>query len=470
MSRWARSFGPWTVLDHGLPGGEGQDAKYRQCDLQGGDHALVAGTSSPMIPLRSTIGTRSRPRCIDPQHPPQGGVSVAATLADHGRTRSDLPAVVDDLLREPKADDRYPPSQPSPDGRLANPIRSDQHGVLPGAGKPERADNPRRKEHQGVEQGGRAVGGERPEPSNKALPLLPLLQLIRIARVGDARRAGRFRSRSGRGPIRPDRPRPRPSAGRARPQRRPARPASRRPAARRPRRTAGGSSIRQRSKPSGSAGGSGSRAGCAPRPASRPRGSSRGPAAPAVGGSGDGDTDTSACVYGLRGERITASAGPISMIRPRYITAIRSAMTQASDRSWVMNRYVSPRSSRRSSISRSSSVRIDTSSIDTGSSATMTLRPHTSAPAMTTRWRWPPDSSCGIAARESAAGRRPAASSAADDPLVPLAPRSPMPLTIERLRDEVVDRLLRVERLVRVLEDELHAPAVVAQRLADQSA
>ena len=41
---------------------------------------------------------------------------------------------------------------------------------------------------------------------------------------------------------------------------------------------------------------------------------------------------------------MTASAGPISMIRPRYMTAIRSAITQASDRSWVMNRYVRPRS------------------------------------------------------------------------------------------------------------------------------
>ena len=59
---------------------------------------------------------------------------------------------------------------------------------------------------------------------------------------------------------------------------------------------------------------------------------------PASGGSGDGETDTSAFVYGLRGERMTASAGPISMILPRYMTAIRSAMTQASDRSWVMNR------------------------------------------------------------------------------------------------------------------------------------
>ena len=46
-------------------------------------------------------------------------------------------------------------------------------------------------------------------------------------------------------------------------------------------------------------------------------------------------------------------------------------------------------------MSRRSSVRIETSSIETGSSATITSGSMTSAPAMTTRWRWPPDSSCG---------------------------------------------------------------------------
>ena len=45
---------------------------------------------------------------------------------------------------------------------------------------------------------------------------------------------------------------------------------------------------------------------------------------------------------------------------------------------------------------------------------------------------------------------------------VALGARVPMPLTTERLGDEVVDRLLRVERLVRVLEDQLD-PAPVAR-------
>ena len=42
-------------------------------------------------------------------------------------------------------------------------------------------------------------------------------------------------------------------------------------------------------------------------------------------------------------------------------------------------------------MSRRSSVRIDTSSIETGSSATTSSGPMTSAPAMTTRCRWPPE-------------------------------------------------------------------------------
>jgi hypothetical protein len=58
----------------------------------------------------------------------------------------------------------------------------------------------------------------------------------------------------------------------------------------------------------------------------------------AAGRDVDGETETSASVYGLRGSRMTSSALPSSMIRPRYITAIRSAITQASERSWVMKR------------------------------------------------------------------------------------------------------------------------------------
>ena len=40
-------------------------------------------------------------------------------------------------------------------------------------------------------------------------------------------------------------------------------------------------------------------------------------------------------------------------------------------------------------------ARTETSSIDTGSSATSSLGSSTRLAAIATRWRWPPDSSCG---------------------------------------------------------------------------
>src|SRR6185369_7886617 len=100
----------------------------------------------------------------------------------------------------------------------------------------------------------------------------------------------------------------------------------------------GGSSTRQRSKAYGQRGWKRQPLGTCAASGVSPTRIVRFARVPAVGGSGDGETDTRACVYGLCGARMTRSAGPISMILPRYMTAIRSAITQASDRSWVMNR------------------------------------------------------------------------------------------------------------------------------------
>jgi len=58
-----------------------------------------------------------------------------------------------------------------------------------------------------------------------------------------------------------------------------------------------------------------------------------------------------------------------------------------------------PRRSRSSSITRRMPLRSDTSSIDTGSSATSTSGPRVIAQAMATRWRWPPESSWGNRSR-----------------------------------------------------------------------
>ena len=63
-------------------------------------------------------------------------------------------------------------------------------------------------------------------------------------------------------------------------------------------------------------------------------------------GSGIGTADSSACVYGCVGVSNTASTSPISTIRPRYITATRSAMWRTTARSWATNRYDRPSSAR----------------------------------------------------------------------------------------------------------------------------
>ena len=49
-----------------------------------------------------------------------------------------------------------------------------------------------------------------------------------------------------------------------------------------------------------------------------------------------GAADISAAVYGWLGRSKTASVGPFSMIRPRYMTETRSATWRTTDRSWLM--------------------------------------------------------------------------------------------------------------------------------------
>src|SRR5881296_803582 len=90
-------------------------------------------------------------------------------------------------------------------------------------------------------------------------------------------------------------------------------------------------------------------------------------------GSGTGTANKRARVYGWVGFETTSSVGPLSTIRPRYITAIRSDMYRATAMSWVMNTYGMRYLSRRSSIRFITPARIDTSSIDTGSSAMITF-------------------------------------------------------------------------------------------------
>ena len=144
----------------------------------------------------------------------------------------------------------------------------------------------------------------------------------------------------------------------------------------------------------------------------------------------------------------------------------RSAMFQARPRSWVTTSTESPRSSRSASSSARISPRTEASSEETGSSATSTSGSRTSAPAMTTRWRWPPDSSCGIAQevalRRAQAGPR---QRLGDQ----LPPRCRRPVDAQALGDRLVDGVPRVERAGRVLQHQLHLAAVGLQRRVRRS-
>ena len=82
-------------------------------------------------------------------------------------------------------------------------------------------------------------------------------------------------------------------------------------------------------------------------------------------------------------------------MRPRYMTATRFATFQASPRSCVTTRMPTPVSRTSLSISARISPRTEASRADTGSSATSRLGFSTIAPAMITRWRWPPEISYG---------------------------------------------------------------------------
>ncbi len=197
--------------------------------------------------------------------------------------------------------------------------------------------------------------------------------------------------------------RPEPPGGRPRSARRPTTRASD-PGSCTPRRRPPRRPVRPRAP--GTAGGTGTRRGCGSDRAARRRGAAVGSA------SASGTTSSSARVYGCDGCVRTCLVGPTSTMRPRYITATRSAIVHASPRSCVTIRMLIFDSARSLSSRRRISPRTDASRFDTGSSATMTRGSSASAPAITTRCRCPPDSSCGNRRKNRSGGRRPARDSA----------------------------------------------------------
>ena len=92
-------------------------------------------------------------------------------------------------------------------------------------------------------------------------------------------------------------------------------------------------------------------------------------------------------------------------MRPRYITAMRWLMCRITARSWLTNRKARPYSSCRSISRLRTCACTETSSAETGSSATMISGRTASARAMPRRWRWPPENSCGYL--RIASGRSP---------------------------------------------------------------
>ena len=121
--------------------------------------------------------------------------------------------------------------------------------------------------------------------------------------------------------------------------------------------------------------------------------------------------------------------------------------------------YVSPKSRWSVSSRFTTCARIDTSSADTGSSRMISCGFNASARATPMRWRWPPENSCGNLFPCS--GDRPTMRSNSSTRCLP-APARVLAVDAQRLADDVVHRHPRIQRRIRILEDDLHLAAHVA--------
>ena len=173
----------------------------------------------------------------------------------------------------------------------------------------------------------------------------------------------------------------------------------------------------------------------------------------ARGGASPARPTATPVVYGCCGSASTSSVVPISTMRPRYITAMRSAMFHATPRSWVTTTMLIPVSST------SDAHQGEDLAADRGVEAGHRLvgeeqarstgpSPRRSAPAGAGR-RTPRAGSARRSARAGAA--RPARGRRRRARLVTVDAVDAQPLG-----DRLVDRVPRVERAGRVLEDHLH--------------
>ena len=92
---------------------------------------------------------------------------------------------------------------------------------------------------------------------------------------------------------------------------------------------------------------------------------------------------------------MTSATGPISTMRPAYITATRSAVSAITPMSCVTSITAVPWSRQRRFSSWMICAWIETSSAVVGSSAMISFGLAASASAITTRCRMPPENWCG---------------------------------------------------------------------------
>ena len=111
----------------------------------------------------------------------------------------------------------------------------------------------------------------------------------------------------------------------------------------------------------------------------------------------------SASVYGIRMLANSVFVGAFSTSRPPYITAISSVCPATTPRSWVTRITDMLRSWRCSAMRSRICDCTVTSRAVVGSSANSSVGPQARAMAIITRWRMPPDSSCGYWSRRRAA-------------------------------------------------------------------
>ena len=126
-----------------------------------------------------------------------------------------------------------------------------------------------------------------------------------------------------------------------------------------------------------------------------PVGAGSAPAAAAAAGAASCRLASNERVYGCWGCENSSTQPAVSMTRPANITSTRSAMRASSARSWVTQITLMPVCSSRSATRDTICACTVTSRAVVGSSAISTRGSPARAMAMVTRWRMPPENSCG---------------------------------------------------------------------------